>query len=126
MHKRGIVVTLSVLSFSTGFQKRLIFIPLNAFFQFSALQMRKREKLSQTVAHTAIPNLTTHVSYCKSCAGRSFLALLESRVLDLATISLAGPKVVLKLLQQSSLLSPSGQSLFLVVFGGRDLALLLA
>ena len=34
-------------------------------------------------------------------------------------MSLAGLKVVLQLLQQSSLLSPSRQSLFLVVFGAR-------
>ena len=74
------------------------------------------------VAHTAMLNLAAHVSYCKPCTGCSVLVLLESRVLDLAgsyTISLAGLKVVLKLLQQSSLLSPSGQSLFFVILGAR-------
>ena len=94
------------------FQKQLIFIPLNGYclkvnqklspfnwlvFQFAAIQIRRREKCSsRMVAHTATPNLITHVrSYCKPCAGHS---VLESRVLDLATMSLAGMKIVLKLL----------------------------
>ena len=58
------------------------------------------------VALTATPDLTTHVSYC--------LVLLDFRILDLAGMSLGGLKVF-KLLQQMSLLYPSGQSLFLVV-----------
>ena len=71
------------------------------------------------VALTATPNLTTHMSYC--------LVLLDFRVLDLAGMSLGGLKVF-KLLQQMSLLYPSGQSLFLVVFvvGGGSLVLLLS
>ena len=49
----------------------------------------------------------------------SFKSSPASPVLDLASgcaISLGGLNVLLKLLQQSSLKSPSGQSLFLVVF----------
>ena len=57
-----------ILSFSTGFRQRLIFILLKSvslilFFRFSALGRRQREKVSsQNVAHKATPNLTDHVS----------------------------------------------------------------
>ena len=74
------------------------------------------------------PYSSCELERTQQCASDSSLVgVLASRLLGLYTVSLAGLNVLLKLLQQSSLLSLSGQSLFLVVvvFWGRHLALLL-
>ena len=64
------------------------------------------------VAQMATPNFTAHVSYTTVHGSFNFRVLLTSR-LELKTWlgSVAGPKL---------LLSPSGQSLFLVVFPGGE------